>query len=112
MKKQPHQLASWQKLSQHKDGIQKTDLRKMFAEDPKRFESFTRTLDGILVDFSKNLITDETLKLFSALAAECGLSEAIGALQSRDHGGRRRCDAAGQRILEEGPSFLRSSSLG
>ena len=78
MKKQPHQLASWQKLSQHKDGIQKTDLRKMFAEDPKRFESFTRTLDGILVDFSKNLITDETLKLFSELAAECGLSEAIG----------------------------------
>ena len=49
----------------------------MFAADPNRFESFTRNLDGLLVDFSKNLITDETLMLFSELAAECGLSESI-----------------------------------
>ena len=52
MKKQPHELASWKKLGQHKEAIQKTNLRKMFAEDPKRFESFTRALDGILVDLS------------------------------------------------------------
>ena len=77
-KKQPHELPGWKKLSQHKEAIQKTDLRKMFAEDPKRFESFTRKLDGVLVDFSKNLITEETLKLFSDLAAECDLADAIG----------------------------------
>jgi glucose-6-phosphate isomerase len=78
MKKQPHQLAAWQKLSQHKEAIQKTDLRKMFAEDPDRFETFTRKLDGILVDFSKNLITDETLTLLTELATECDLSAVIG----------------------------------
>ena len=49
MKKQPHELPGWKKLSQHKEAIQKTELRKMFANDPKRFESFTRNLDGILV---------------------------------------------------------------
>ena len=77
MKKQPHELPGWKKLSQHKEAIQKTDLRKMFAEAPKRFETFTRTLDGILLDFSKNLITEETLKLFSDLAAQCDLTDAI-----------------------------------
>ena len=77
MKKQPHELAGWQKLSQHKEAIQKTDLRTLFAQDPKRFESFTRKLDGILVDFSKNLITEETLTLLSELAAECDLQQAI-----------------------------------
>jgi len=54
-----------EKLTQHKEAIQKTDLRKMFAEDSNRFETFTRTLDGLLVDFSKNLITQETVKLLS-----------------------------------------------
>jgi len=71
-------LPGWKKLSQHKEAIEKTDLRSLFAEDPKRFESFTRTLDGVLVDFSKNLITEETLALFSELAAECDLVSAIG----------------------------------
>jgi len=76
-KQQPHELPSWKKLSQHKKAIQKTDLRKMFAEAPNRFETFTRTLDGVLVDFSKNLITQETIKLLSELAAECDLAGAI-----------------------------------
>ena len=49
----------------------------MFAEDPNRFETFTRTLDGLLVDFSKNLITHETVKLLSDLATECDLAGAI-----------------------------------
>ena len=49
----------------------------MFAEDSNRFETFTRTLDGLLVDFSKNLITQETVKLLSDLAAECDLAGAI-----------------------------------
>ena len=49
----------------------------MFAEDSNRFETFTRTLDGLLVDFSKNLITQETVKLLSDLATECDLAGAI-----------------------------------
>ncbi len=82
MKKQPHELPGWKKLSQHKEAIQKTDLREMFAQDPKRFESFTRTLDGILVDFSKNLVTEETLSLLCELATQCDLVDAIGEMFS------------------------------
>ena len=76
-KKQPHQLASWQKLLEHKQEIEKTTLRDMFGQDPNRFEKFTRTLNGTLFDFSKNLMSDKSLELLLELASESGLSKSI-----------------------------------
>ena len=52
----------------------------MFADDPKRGERFTLQAAGIFLDYSKNRITDETLKLLLQLAEESGLRERIDAM--------------------------------
>ena len=69
-KKQPHELPSWEKLNQHKEAKTeaKTVFRKMFAEAPSCFEGFKRRFEEVLVDFSKNLITEEACGLSSELA--------------------------------------------
>jgi len=52
-------------------------MRDLFAEDPRRFETFSLTFDDIMVDFSKNRIMEQTLDLLTGLAGECGLADAI-----------------------------------
>jgi glucose-6-phosphate isomerase len=69
----------WQALSEHhRNGI--PHLRNLFAEDPGRGERMTAEAEGLLLDYSKNLITDETLRLLIQLAAEAGLRERIDAM--------------------------------
>lgn len=60
--------------------MQATTLQELFATDPQRFDNLHLTLNDLLVDFSKNLITRETLDLLTSLAEECQLSEAIQAM--------------------------------
>ena len=67
-------------LSAHYKQIRGTHLRKLFADDPKRGERFTSEAVGIFFDYSKNRITDETLKLLLQLAEESGLRERIDAM--------------------------------
>ena len=67
-------------LSAHYKQIRGTHLRKLFADDPKRGERFTSEAVGIFFDYSKNRITDETLKLLLQLADESGLRERIDAM--------------------------------
>ncbi len=55
-------------------------LRSLFSEDPKRGERFTAEAAGLFLDYSKNRITDETLKLLLQLAEESGLRERIDAM--------------------------------
>ena len=66
---------AWKKLIAHKDEIDRTNMRAMFEKDPLRFESFSRRIDlgggsSILIDFSKQRITGETLALLFELARE------------------------------------------
>ena len=56
----------------------------LFQEDEKRFDKFSLTLDDILVDFSKNSISEETIKLLINLAEECKLKQAIKSMFSGD----------------------------
>jgi glucose-6-phosphate isomerase len=60
--------------------LQATPMRELFAEDPGRFEKMHLIFEDILVDYSKNLITEETLKDLVALAREVELNEAINAM--------------------------------
>jgi len=60
--------------------MREVHLRQLFAEDPKRGERFTTEAVGIFVDYSKNRVTDETLKLLIQLAEESGLRERIDAM--------------------------------
>jgi glucose-6-phosphate isomerase len=71
---------AWKALEAHSKDIQKSHLRNLFADDPKRGERLTLEAVGIYFDYSKNLITDETLKLLLQLAEESGLRARIDAM--------------------------------
>jgi glucose-6-phosphate isomerase len=64
---------AWQALEAHYRQIKDTSLRKFFADDPQRGERLTLEAVGLYFDYSKNRITDETLKLLLQLAEESGL---------------------------------------
>src|SRR5690348_17825244 len=71
---------SWQALKRHYEEISGQHLRDLFAGDPGRGERLTAEAAGIYLDYSKNRVTDETLRLLVALAEECGLRERIDAM--------------------------------
>ena len=75
----PSETIAWQKLTSHFLEMQATHMRELFAEDPDRFQKFHQSFESLLVDYSKNIITEETLQLLIELANECQLSEAIEA---------------------------------
>ena len=79
--KQPlTQLASWRALAQHSEQMKTTTLRDLFAQDAGRGERLTAEADGIFLDYSKNRVTDETVKLLLAVANESGLRGKIDAM--------------------------------
>ncbi len=61
-------LDVWKRLRAHHDKIANASMKAWFASDPRRFERFSLRLDDLLFDFSKNRITDETLRLLLELA--------------------------------------------
>src|SRR6516162_6600869 len=62
---------AWKSLKTHYKKIRDTHLRQLFADDPKRGERLTLEAIGLFLDYSKNRVTDETLKLLLKLAREC-----------------------------------------
>jgi glucose-6-phosphate isomerase len=67
-------------LEAHHRKIRELHLRKLFTDDPKRGERFATEAAGLYLDYSKNRITDETVKLLLQLAEECGLRARIDAM--------------------------------
>ncbi len=76
-KKNPTTTKSWQNLRRNYEKIKDLHMRDLFAEDPRRFEKFCIRFNDIIVDYSKNRITEDTLKSLIALAEECELGNAI-----------------------------------
>ena len=76
-KKNPTTTKSWQNLRRHYEKTKNLHMRALFAEDPRRFDKFSIRFNDLLVDYSKNRITQETLKVLIALAEECDLKKAI-----------------------------------
>ena len=73
---------AWKALATHSKAVRKTHLRDLFAKDPKRGEQMTVEAVGLYLDYSKNRITAQTLKLLFQLAKESGLREKIDAMFS------------------------------
>src|SRR4030095_16271732 len=71
---------SWNALESHYQKVSKTHLRDLLKEDPKRGERMTVEGVGLYLDYSKNRITDETLKLLIGVAEESGLQSRIEAM--------------------------------
>src|SRR5215472_6343293 len=71
---------SWKALEAHYAAIRGRHSRDLFAEDPARGTRFAAEAAGLYLDYSKNRITPETVRLLIALAEECGLRERIDAM--------------------------------
>jgi glucose-6-phosphate isomerase len=74
------QRNAWKALQAHHTKIGELHLRRLFAEDRKRGERMTAEAAGLFLDYSKNRVTDETLKLLIQLAEESGLRDRIEAM--------------------------------
>lgn len=79
-------LPAWQALSDHKDSLSGVHMRDLFARDVQRFACFSLNLKGLLFDYSKHILTNETKESLTALA------------RARDVEGQRDAMIAGERI--------------
>ena len=59
----PTSTAAWKQLSTHAEAMKKVHMRALFANDSNRFASFSQTDGNLLFDYSKNIITQETIQL-------------------------------------------------
>lgn len=73
----PTATSAWQKLEIQFLTLQATTMRELFQEDPQRFNKFHATFEDILVDYSKNIVTEETIKDLLEVAEEVSLRDAI-----------------------------------
>jgi glucose-6-phosphate isomerase len=69
------QSPAWQALARHRDALAGTPIRALLAADATRADRFSLEAAGVFVDFSKNLVTDETIALLGALAREAGVEQ-------------------------------------
>jgi glucose-6-phosphate isomerase len=79
------ETAEWRALLAHADVMRTATLRGLFADDPRRAERLSLEAGELFLDYSKHLVTDETLKLLVALAERAGLRERIDATFAGEH---------------------------
>jgi glucose-6-phosphate isomerase len=80
--KEPAFSPAWDALASHYKVVSKLHLRQLFADDPKRGQRMALEAVGLYLDYSKNRVTDETLRLLLGLAEESGLRARINAMFS------------------------------
>lgn len=76
----PTKTKTWQKLSAHYQKMQNVQMQDLFELDQARYDKFHIFYENILLDYSKNIITEETMQLLYQLAEECDLPQAIAAM--------------------------------
>ncbi|MEM9835228.1 MAG: glucose-6-phosphate isomerase [Bacteroidota bacterium] len=74
--KNPTQTTAWKALIAHFTKMEDRQMKDLFAANPQRFEQFSLRVEDILLDYSKNIITEETLRLLRQLAEECQVQAA------------------------------------
>ena len=75
-----HDTAEWQALSAHRQAMDSVHLRDLFDQDPSRGARLTAEADGLLLDYSKNRLTDKTVAMLAALADRAGLRNRVEAM--------------------------------
>jgi len=76
----PTTTAAWQALQQHHDEMKTAQMKELFATDADRYSKFSVTNNDFVFDYSKNIVSEQTLTLLIQLANECGLPDAIQAM--------------------------------
>lgn len=80
-------LHSWRELERHQRGVSLLHMRDLFDADPARFDKFSIHYPGMLLDYSKNRITERTMGLLFALAREVGIEHWLSGTLSGDKSG-------------------------
>lgn len=80
----PTNTRAWKALEQHAIVMKQVHMKDLFAKDSDRFKKHAHCFNDIVIDFSRNIITDETLKHLISLANECKLKDAIEAMFEGD----------------------------
>ncbi|MFH1791221.1 MAG: glucose-6-phosphate isomerase [Candidatus Omnitrophota bacterium] len=80
----PTDTRTWKNLEAHAQDMKARHMRDLFKEDSERFSGFSLRFEDMLVDYSKNIITGQTMRLLIDLTIECGLREAIDLMFSGD----------------------------
>lgn len=81
----PRTTAAWRALEDHYEQMRDVVMKDLFAADPRRSERFSLRIEDMFVDYSKNIVTDETMRLLIRLAADCRLADAVAALFNGEH---------------------------
>ena len=81
----PSDTAAWRALESHRDAMAERHMRDLFDADPNRFSTFSVLVDELLLDYSKNRVTAETMDLLVSLARERGVETARDAMFAGDH---------------------------
>lgn len=76
----PTTTPSWQALQQHKNLFENVQMKDLFFNDADRFDKFSIKMDDILFDYSKNIITENTVEILLELANDCKLKDAMEAM--------------------------------
>ncbi len=97
----PSSLPAWHKLNEHRDGLESLALSQLFATDSERADKFSVQVGDMFVDYSKHLITPETLKLLLELAEDCRLQHHIDAMFSGEQINTTEGRAAGHFALRD-----------
>ncbi len=80
----PTQTRAWKKLGKHYEKMKNVPMKTMFARDADRFAKFSLRFEDILLDYSKNIVSEETMNLLLQLAREIHLKDAIEKMFSGD----------------------------
>lgn len=80
----PTTTKAWQQLTTHAAQMKRIHMRELFQKDPNRFKKFSTCENELVFDYSKNIITEETMQLLFQLAEECKLKEGIDKMFNGD----------------------------
>ena len=78
----PKKTTAWKKLKEHHRVMKKRAMVDLFRQDKERFSAYSLRFEDILVDYSKNIITKETMRLLFGLARECRVKDAVESMFS------------------------------
>jgi glucose-6-phosphate isomerase len=76
----PTQTQAWNRLTEHYQTLKQVKMTDLFQDDPERFTHFSASFEEVLLDYSKNILTHETLELLQSLAEQTHLTEAVKAM--------------------------------
>lgn len=97
----PTKTKAWKRLKEHCRAMKDRPMTDLFSRDKARSSAFSVRFEDMLVDYSKNIITEETMRLLFALARECRVKDAVECMFCRRQNQRHRKKGCSSRGAKE-----------